>query len=90
MHAGSTGSMKKHCIPAVCFFTNSGIYGLGWAVCLCRWAMWEASRQRVPGGQEAFADRQGRIIMYCNGGRWGECRVTPLFTIQTGSLFQSN
>lgn len=73
MHLGLTGSRKKHHIPVVCLLSNSGIYSPAWLVCLCRWATWEASRLRVPGGQEAFTDRQGRIIMYCNGGLWREC-----------------
>lgn len=90
MHLGLTGSTEKYHIPVVCRLSKSGIYSPAWLVCLCRWATWEASRLRVPGGQEAFTDRQGRIIMYCNGGLWRESRVTSPSTIQTVSLLQSD
>lgn len=74
----------------VCLLSNSGIYSPAWLVCLCRWATWEASRLKVPGGQEAFTDRQGRIIMYCNGGLLRKRRVTTPSTIQAVSLLQSD
>lgn len=48
-----------------------------------------SEQARVPGGQEAFTDRQGRIIMYCNVGLWRERRVTSPSSIQTVSDLQS-
>lgn len=90
MHLGLTGSRQKYHILVVCLLSKSGIYSPAWLVCLCRWATWEANRLRVPGGQEAFTDRQGRIIMYCNGGLWRESGVTSPSTIQAVSLLQSD
>lgn len=60
----------------MCRLYKSGICSPDWPVYLCRWATWGAGRPGVPGGQETFTDRRGRIIIYCNGGLGRKSTVT--------------
>lgn len=80
---------KKYHFLVVHRLSKSGICSPDWLVYLCRWATWEAGRLGVPGGQETFTDRQGRIIIYCNGGLGRKSRVTFPSTIQIVFLLQS-
>lgn len=81
---------KKYHFLVVCRLFKSGICSPDWLVYLCRWATWETGRLGVPGGQETFTDRRGRIIIYCNGGLARKSRVTSLSTIQHVFLLQTS
>lgn len=78
----------------MCRLYKSGIYSPDWPVYLCRWATWDTGRPGVPGGQETFTDRRGRIIIYCNGGLGRKSTVTSpstsVFSFSQTQFLQPN